>query len=273
MTSQLKEVILKHSTIAVALKCNLKCKLCLTASPYYEDPPIYSIEMLTLIVDNFFPVVDYVEKLTLTGGEPFLNKNISDFIVYLKTYSSQIDFIEVITNGTILPTENFIQACKEFGKIVLLVDDYGPNISRNAGKFVEVLVGHDISVKRRTYYGENAHMGGWVDFGDLTLKNESDEAAEELFSACAYSQSDNICFGIYGGKVSLCSVSRRCAELGITDVSAADEILDLLDDSIPVEKKKEWFLASEHRTKLEACRYCNGMRRDSPRYMPAEQES
>jgi hypothetical protein len=264
------EVKLKHSTLAVALKCNLKCRLCLAASPYYDDAPIYSYRLLSDTVDEYFKAVDYVGKFTLTGGEPLLNKSLPGLVKYLEKLRPQIGFIEIITNGTIVPSEKLVSACKDYGNMVFLIDDYGAKLSRNVEKAMAVLAENGIEAKRRIYCGESAHLGGWVDFGDLTPKHEFGDGAEKLYGECAYSRPDNLCFGIYGGKVSLCSVSRRCAEKGIIP-PGSDEILDLLDYSIPVDVKKGWFLKAERRKLLIACRYCNGMTKNSPRYPAGEQ--
>jgi hypothetical protein len=264
------EVKLKHSTLAVALKCNLECRLCLAASPYYDNAPIYSYRLLSGTVDEYFKAVNYVEKFTLTGGEPLLNKALPDLIKYLEKHRPKIGFLEIITNGTIVPSENLVSACKDYGNMFFLIDDYGAKLSRNAGKAMAALAENGIDAKRRVYYGERAHLGGWVDFGDLTLKHEFAEGAEKLYAECAYSRPDNLCFGIYGGKVSICSVSRRCAEKGIIPADS-DEILDLLGDSIPAGVKKDWFLKAQRRKSLNACRYCNGMTKNSTRHPAGEQ--
>jgi hypothetical protein len=216
-------------------------------------------------VDKLFVLVDFVEKLTLTGGEPLLNKELSKLIDYLCQYRNKIGFVEIITNGTIIPNGTLIIACQRFANIEFLVDDYGPDVSTKASETVRLILNHEIKVRRRNYYGDNAHLGGWVDFGDLSHKHD-DTAAAELYRNCAYSRSDNLCYGIYGGKVSQCSVSRRCAE---QDITSHDNILDLFCDNQTADNKKLWF--TQTRDKLDACNYCNGMCLYSQRYSAAEQ--
>lgn len=69
-----KRVELYHSGLTITQKCTLKCKLCAGYSPYYNPQPHYSINRLSEILRRYFSIVDYVEKFTITGGEPFCMK-------------------------------------------------------------------------------------------------------------------------------------------------------------------------------------------------------
>jgi hypothetical protein len=216
---------------------------------------------------EYFKVVDFVNKFTLTGGEPLLNKELGGFIFYLKKYKEKIGYIEIITNGTIVPSRDLIAACEAFDDVCFLVDDYGENLSKNADEVIKVLTLNNIKAKRRVYYGDNAHMGGWVDFGDFSFKNCSEEQLSETYGNCSYADPRYICYGIYGEYVSLCSASRRCAEKGITNYG---DLLDLFDEKLTREEKQNWFIRAANKP-LAACAYCNGMLKTSARYPAGEQ--
>jgi molybdenum cofactor biosynthesis enzyme MoaA len=83
-------------------------------------------------VRRFFEIVDTVSIFNIGGGEPLLNKCLPEFISFVGTYRQRIQKrFEVVTNGTIVPNDDLLQALCDNDAFVLL-DDYGPNRSKNA---------------------------------------------------------------------------------------------------------------------------------------------
>lgn len=267
----MKECVMYQTGLVLTMACNLKCKLCSNYSPYYHKPDFYSIEYLKDQMKRYFSIVTHIKKLMVTGGEPFLHPELSTLIDEIKLYEDQLDVFGVITNGTLLPSEDLLRAAKDFGpKFHFLIDDYGPNLSVKAKELDELLTKHGINHIMRTYHGEEAHCGGWVYFGDLTEKKIGEkEEREALFSKCAYPQKLHFAFDLVGGAMYPCSVCRRCKELDVVD--NYDEYIDLFDDSLTIEEQREKIANIYKLKSLEACAYCNGMTDDSPRFATAQQ--
>lgn len=82
----MNEIIkLSNTTLVVTFRCNLKCKL------YYSNPkPHWSLSQLKLYTDKYFEIVDYVEKMTISGGEPLLHPDLGKLVEYLCTYGDRI---------------------------------------------------------------------------------------------------------------------------------------------------------------------------------------
>lgn len=123
-----KCVLSKIDTV-ITSRCTLKCKNCNMFIGH--APTQFDIELNRLKnnFDIFFESVDYVYEYTLLGGEPFLHKNIAEIISYLGgKYGNKIGQINLITNGTILPSEEVINLLKKF-QITVHISDYTCSIN------------------------------------------------------------------------------------------------------------------------------------------------
>lgn len=261
---------LTRSALATNLACNFRCRLCGAYAPYYETPQFYQEDRLFRSITEYFAVVDRVEKFTITGGEPLLNQALADIFSALLQYEERIGSLEIITNGSLKASEELLKECRKTKKLAFLIDDYGPELSRNVSTLAKQLEENHITYQIRTYYGEHPYCGGWVDYGDLSRKWETKEQVQEVFDSCIQHKKLDFCLTIVDGKLFPCSVARRCMELGI--VSEADSpYVDLLDEHLSVEEKRKKIRDIFQSTGFSACAYCNGFSADSKRYPPAEQ--
>lgn len=96
--------------------CNLECVYCYNKkvrSGYSDNP---SLDDWKNILDKILP---YATKIILTGGEPFLYRQIKDIILYIKNYNKSIN-IEIISNCMIdFPSNN--QFDEVFNNISLII--------------------------------------------------------------------------------------------------------------------------------------------------------
>ena len=91
----------KHNYLRISLleKCNLRCSYCMPADGIVLSPKeslmtaneIYSIAQLF--------VTNGVDKIRLTGGEPFLRKDFPDIITKLASLQTEIS---ITTNGILI---------------------------------------------------------------------------------------------------------------------------------------------------------------------------
>lgn len=264
-----KEVRLTNTTLVVTLKCNLNCKLCAVSAPYYKNPPSYAIEDLKKSIDRYFEAVDYIEKFTVNGGEPFLYPDIDKVIVHLLQYEEKIGMLEIITNSTVTPSDKLVSALMRSDKVDILLDDYGMSLSKGIQKTIDIFEQEHIKYRHRIYYGRDAHLGGWVDLRDLSKKERSAKETESIYKNCAYPGPFH-CFVLFGGKAYICGVYARCIEEGIIP-KREDETVDFLKENWDVEEARRNILSFYDRTYFSACEYCNGFCMDAKRYEPAEQ--
>jgi len=268
-----KKFVMPHATILITLVCNLKCRLCSAFSPYYTNSRHPSADSVKKSLERFFDITSYVEKFTICGGEPLTYPYLDDIMRFFVQYTNQIGMLEILTNGTICPSEKLIDTMKQYekGKFRVLVDNYGENLSVKVKEICTVLAEAGICCDVRNYTNEDPHCGGWVDFGDLTMQKHSSQAERELkYSKCAYPQKLGFSFAIGpDGCMFPCGPARRCQKLGIVDDEK--EYINLFDETLSVEEQREKIQAVFDGKSLKACAYCNGLCDDSPRYLPAEQ--
>lgn len=263
---------LRRCGLVTTTDCNLKCRLCCTSTPYLHSiGENYDYGMITKVIDRFFSVVEYVEKLALGGGEPLLRKDLPEYIEHIMQYSNQFGVVEIISNGTMLPTSKLINTLeKHKDKITVMIDHYG-DISCHAEEFGQILTQHAISNRIRIYHGEDCHCGGWVDLGDYSLKHPTKKSQIIQYKKCAYATGNTLIgFSICGSTLSMCARASITQRKGILDKSCGD-LVDLLDDHKTLQQLREELVALYNTECLAACAYCNGMCEDSKRFPPAEQ--
>lgn len=135
----------ERTELTITHRCTLKCKLCGAYSPYYSNPkPHWSLSQLKLYTDKYFEIVDYVEKMTISGGEPLLHPDLGKLVEYLCTYGDRIGLLEFITNGTMIPKTDVIYAMQKFGKVKVIIDNYGPELSTEVPQIEKILDNYGI---------------------------------------------------------------------------------------------------------------------------------
>ncbi len=269
----MKQLQMPKIAFYVTLKCNLKCKLCAVYAPYYEKPFHPTAEYLMNCVDRYFEIVDHVRLFSVSGGEPLLHKDLGAIVQYVSRYQDRMDRFEIITNGSILPTEDVLKSLLPFGKkLNLLVDDYGKDKSIHAAEVAQAfktIPGANVIL--RDYHSDSMHCGGWVDYG-ISHKSvrKSDEDAKKLFAKCSYPQKLDFCTSMVNGKLFSCTQLRRLIDLGVLEADPG-EVFDLFDENLSSEEIRNKIQALYKVDYLSACAYCNGICDDSVRYKAAEQ--
>lgn len=247
----------------VTLRCNLKCKLCAEHAPYSHRPYHPNFYELTKQLDQLFRLVSHIGKFDITGGEPFLRNDLTDILDYLRVhYQSKVDMVRITTNGTMLPPTGFIKSAAAWkSRIYVIVDNYA--VSDKSNVIYETLQKADIPCELRNY-STDLYCDGWVDYGDLSLKH-SREDAKALFYKCMVPK-----LGFFtcmtNGMIFPCARARLLYEHFIVDIG-----MDIFDPALTDTGKKARMQSLLGTEVVEACRYCNGLCEDSPRYVPAEQ--
>jgi MoaA/NifB/PqqE/SkfB family radical SAM enzyme len=262
-----KEELL-NLTVLITSKCSLKCRLCATYTPYCSKSENYSYERITKSVSKFFENIEHVGLFTISGGEPLLHPQLSELVDFFSAYIDRIDVFEIFTNGTIIPTGKLLEHLKFSNKVDVLIDDYGPELSPNVTQIANVLSASGIKHRVRKYYGENAHLGGWIDVSDFSEKHRTDKENENIFRRCSFSTTWKNLIILIDGTIHMCYVNNRLLDF-VPD--KPDEYIDLLDNSLSNLEIKERILNLRNRKSLAYCSHCNGFCEDAKRYNYPEQ--
>lgn len=271
----LEKLKLDRVSCHVTAQCNLKCDKC---SAYIPDlarmslPHIkYTLEEMKTSFSVYFGMVEYVRMISLSGGEPLLFSELPDLVKFLSEFDNRFEKLEIFTNGTIVPSERLLTVCKANPKISFLIDHYGPEVSTRVDEIEKVLQENNISYKTRIYYGENAHCGGWHDYGITSGERVTEEIAKLRYTKCFAGINGNMLCTIFGTRLFLCP----CSEVGrrIGAIPLEDTLYMELASPSSIEEKIDQLRQMNQAQLNPACAYCRGIGvyENEPRYTPGKQ--
>lgn len=267
-----ERICLRRTTITVTMRCTLRCKLCAIDIPNYTVPlPEYSFEEIKKELDRYFELVDYVEWLQLSGGEPLLNHDLSKMVSYIMNYGNKFDKLIIFANGTVLPSEELMQVLKEHkNRIFFFLSNYGEK-SVKLNEMQRMFEKDGIAYTEKKYYGENQYCGGWIDYGSWERQNLSIGELEQRFKTCGMSEMK---FSVLqNGLLHLCRRSWRGMEKGCVDVRD-EEYLDIFAEDMSLEEMRRHIRKMMSVSYLAACDHCSGeynLGNTKKRYPAAEQ--
>lgn len=262
---------LRRTTITVTMRCTLKCKLCSAGVTEYGEPPHYSAEYIAEELNHYFQVVDYVDWLQYSGGEPFLNKDLPQMVEEAMRYKNQFDKLMIFANGTVLPTEKMISTFNKYSdNIHFFFSNYG-NVSSRGSELIDCFEQNHFSYSQKKYYGEDQLYGGWVDFGCWERRGRTIEELTKAFSMCGmHTMGFTV---VQNGQMHLCRRSYHGMNFGYIERNDTD-CIDIMSKSISVEEKRTRLRNMLQLPYIQACDFCNatyGSDDNSVRYQPAEQ--
>lgn len=250
----LEMIRLPMVNLTPTMRCNLKCRLCGVMVPQYEFRPQMSLTELEETLKAVFEVVDHVDKLQITGGEPLLHPQLSEMLEQCFTYSDQFDKVWLFTNGTVPLQQKLAEVLGEHrDQILVHVSDYGVR-RETTEKLLRALEGLGCEYRYLKYYGSGQYAGGWVDQGDFIYHDRSKQELEQVFRSCSHVMRGGSWY-VRGGQMHWCGRSARGTELGKIPLKAEDHA-DLYQGS--VQERRERLKRLMKAASITACAYCNG---------------
>lgn len=119
------EVCLSQMFSSVTSRCTFNCKYCNMLIPYYNknNHYDYTAEDIMADFDVFFQRVDYLTSYFVIGGEPLINKDLSRIMeMVFDKYGSKIGYMQIISNGSIVPDKELMRVIKKCDIHVRLSD-------------------------------------------------------------------------------------------------------------------------------------------------------
>ena len=113
----------------ITTKCTLKCKDCCALIPQLDSQKHIDMtfEDFKLYLDKILDSVDSIRHLVILGGEPLINPELSQMLEYAAE-QKKIFFIQLITNGTMVPQEKLLNVLKQYNnRIYLYMSNYADN--------------------------------------------------------------------------------------------------------------------------------------------------
>lgn len=266
----LEKIKLPMMNLTPTMKCNLKCRLCGVLVPQYDFRPQMTISEWSQMLQAVFAIVDSVDKLQITGGEPLLHPNLPEMLEKCFIYSKQFEKLWLFTNCAVPIKPDLIHILQRYkDKIFVHISDYGlkQNISV---QLIEALTKNNLEYRYLNYFGNNQYSDGWVDQGDFIRHNRSVLELQDVFSKCTHVQRGGSWY-VRGGQMHWCGRSVRGSEVGKIPLKEED-FLDIFAGTIQERRKRLHQLM--HAEYINACDYCNGYygTQDADKRFPAGEQ-
>lgn len=258
------EETLLHLDLVITEFCTRRCRDCSNLMQYYQKPEHLPSDSIISDLEKLLECFR-VEELKILGGEPFTNPEVLNAVLghLAGKAGSRVDRINIITNGTVIPGDECIEAMKTDPKIEVTFSNYG-TVSSRQDEFVELCKENGI---RHTVIDGSFY---WLDFGRPVKYLESWDFLERQYKHC-YNRKN--CNTLYRGGFYACPRQAHGIHLGLLP-DVKDEYVDLYDPKYSTsDELKHAILGVVRRKKhVTACRFCiNGKYIHVPRGIQKDQ--
>lgn len=265
-----QQVCLSQTFSSITSRCTFRCKHCNFFAPYFEEEKHYDYDETDILKDfeAYFKVVDYVASWSIMGGEPLINKRLPKIIecVYEK-FKNKIGYIQVISNGSLLPDKELIDAMKKC-KARMRLSDY-THVLPYEKKLAEVKqcledngIPYDMSV-----YDQ------WFDLGTRTDEisdfSRSDVDTAKHMRLCATG-----CHQLNDKRFFFCGQGFARTKIGFCTLQEGD-CIELTDCTGSVEEKEailKFCMGFPPKGYISVCRTCYGMGSDNNRIVEVAEQ-
>ncbi len=251
---------------SLTTRCTLQCRDCIALSPLYDEPGRArdfvhretSFADYRKELDLLAASVDGCKRLFLHGGEPLMNKEIAQIVAY-SAQCDKIELVELITNGTIVPSPDLLDVLEQYkDKVYLAINNYSVNPKLQSRlHYKEIIEKLNARGIKHPLYSELS----WFRQHPLEDQGYTAEQTRRMFADCWCKHSLQILDGI----LAICPRASIGHLLGIVPTPPED----IIDLHAPERKDiREELLAFYAKDSFVACGYCAPQAEVIP---PAEQ--
>lgn len=252
--------VIPNLDVPLTTFCSLSCKYCSHCIPYAKPPRHFDLELLIQDILNI-TTASYIVCLAIMGGEPFVYADLTEFVKKYKAtgVDVKVGFTRIITNGTVVPADDFFYEYKKLENAYIYISNYGSR-SRKLTELANKCRQHRIPVY------VCPETDDWLTLGDFSHKrNYTEQEVTHLFSVC----DARPCVQLLNGRIYSCPRIPLLNEDGLIPFSAKDYCSVRGVSSQELKNTLHNYL---YNTKyLDGCQYCDGQHRYSRRIPRGEQ--
>lgn len=240
------KVLLKQMEIIVTNRCTLKCKKCSAGIQHFDLPKDLNIDSIIRDFTRIVELVDWIDRVVIMGGEPFLYKNLGklmDAIYKNPNTIKKIGSIKIITNGTLIPNNEILKKLNKYGAIVWI-----SNYREHSMQICNLI---DTFRKEEINYTV-LPMKEWSNV--IQLKKDRMVQTKECLQERRKNDCITRCRTLANGKFYLCSLLKTMDYIGVQpfdqlnyvdiyEENAKEKIINMLDLNAPLPN---------------ACSFCSG---------------
>lgn len=260
------EVCISQLFSTITSRCTLRCNYCSMLMPEYESQYTYTVDDIVKDFELLFQKIDYLTSWYVMGGEPLLHKDLGNIVesVYDR-FHQKIGYMQIITNGTIVPDAELIRVIRKCN-VNVRVSDYTHAVpyTNKYDEVIQCLQDNEIDYTVSCYKT-------WVNLGfpreDVCI-SENPEVLRQHMLNCAKG-----CHSMNDGKLFFCGLLYASEKLGLYNLKDTDYID--LNRSINDNTKEEvlrYFLGDVEGGYISLCRYCRGQGTDNRCVVPAAEQ-
>ena len=206
----------------ITTKCTLKCKDCCALIPQLDSQKHIDMtfEDFKLYLDKILDSADSIRHLVILGGEPLINSELPQMLEYAAK-QEKIFFIQLITNGTMIPQEKLLNILKQHNNRIYL---YMSNYSENP-ELKTILKQDEIKALLKENNIRLQKPENWPWTKELGLRKEEYSKNDTLtkFMYCNRTK----CNTILNGRLDICSKAAAGREFNLFE----DDSIDILNSN------------------------------------------
>ncbi|MDL2217841.1 hypothetical protein LJC27_04210 [Christensenellaceae bacterium OttesenSCG-928-M15] len=235
--------------------CTLSCDGCQSFIPYLKRGRVIPISQMKEDADLLFSNLDKVFLINICLGESFTNKELSQFTKYVfERYREQYGNMVVLTNGTIVPSDEEMKGFVDSNAIISISDyrDVDSRIEKSLHDLIEKCKCFGI----RYYLNTSSDKSIWFDFGNpLEVTATDSSTLKQRYRRCFKCGS-----AVRDGKLYLCEAQN--AAIAVAKAPEPEEG-DYYDLHRPITKQTREELykiiaRAPDKGYISQCARCNG---------------
>lgn len=249
-----KGLYIRYVEMPITTRCTMRCKECCNFIQYYERSYDLNFETIKTQIGRLVEASDGIKKLRILGGEPLLHPELNKILDYCIGVA-KIEWIEIVTNGTIIPDKEVFECLKD-SKCSLYISNYGA-MSTKKETLCKELINYRIPFRMEK---DNAW---WAPLGGISSFGRTKEELVELKRKCLTD-----CISLFNGKLYICPKAAHGDDLGIFSLQDSEYVV--LEDDYRINRSNIYKLLNIGY--ITACDYCNmPFWNDLEKIKPAEQ--
>jgi hypothetical protein len=218
-------------------------------------------------IDKLLKSVDFILSFRLQGGETLLVKDLAKIVEYACS-KKQIQHIQIISNGTIIPTEELLKAMQN-PKVLLFLSDYSinedvlPKCKHN--DIIKLCEEYNINYKHAKAFARDY----WVARVEIAADGvPNKELSVKNLKQCVCFASPKA-FILFKGKIFICAPSVYYYSVNPNFKFPKDEMVDVMNSDIRTTTKLIKKIIDKR--VYDLCARCDLYQKSEVRHIPGEQ--